>query len=228
MPDKPYTFDDLTALAAFEDELENVHAAVAESLTREQIWEAGRNLGLLSSESDEVTEEQLDILLSFTMYGQRFDGVTPLARWLEAPSIPLGEELQAALRQARFTLLVPVGFEEPYGIEARDLITDERVFVFEPFLGELEEEARDFVLATWLLPHPRFLTTNTSLMLIPGDLVDEVVEPLQEKMPAVRRGGLGALAKADAAALVEAEAAVIGAILRKDLLLGFEYEEEED
>ena len=219
----PFVPESLDRFADYEEALERLHTRLAEGLERDEVFAAGRHIGLLQ-ETEEVTEEELDILMAYAIYGfRRRDGRTAIETCtreeVAAPEKDEDRQLRLALPSLRFAMLQPREFVPPYGLEVQDLLRDEPFFLFEPYLSELEEKDRDIIFCTWLLALPEFIITNSSLLIMAGARLDDLLHPLEASDSRLRSGGLTAFSQLSPEQQSETIALVIRILLEKGLLL---------
>ena len=233
MTKAPFTPKTLDRYTADEEALEGLHDFLAERLGREDIVTAARQLGLLQAgEEEEVTEEEMDILMAYAMYGYRREDETTAVETLpqDLPPHPEQEEsdlrMRIALPTARFAILQPKEFVPPFGMVVHDLLRDEELFLFEPYLSELEDQDKDIILTTWLLTLPEFTMTNSAMLVTAGATLDRLVRPLEAAFPLLQTRGISAFPQLSRMQQADAIALLIQTMLTEHLLLGEEEPEE--
>jgi SEC-C motif len=109
-------------------------------LSREDIHEGARRLGILRKNTIVLdTEDQSSVLMDFCIHDVRRDGMTALDRYLAVSPPPADSDemlLLKAKQQAWYSLFTVVGVERGVGVEFRDMLSNESMFILDVGLSQ--------------------------------------------------------------------------------------------
>jgi hypothetical protein len=143
-----------------------LNTRLTKTLSRSELDEGGRKLGILKRDVLVLdTEDEIAVLMDFCLHDVRRHGVTAVERYLAtAPPDATADEmvLLQALRQARFSLFAVESSEPGVGVQVRDLLRDESLFLVD--VGLSRTAAVGLVLAARVMaPEGIGMTTGAAL-----------------------------------------------------------------
>jgi hypothetical protein len=153
-------------------------------LTKETLFEGGRKLGMLEGETLAFnTEDESAVLMDYCIYDVRPNGRNAVEQYLidKAPDSE-SEEMTClrAMQDARYSLFAVESVEPGVGISARDLRTQETVFIVD--LGFAKTAFPRTVFASRLLPFEDvYMSGGAALPL--GELTPERLAAFEKKLP---------------------------------------------
>jgi hypothetical protein len=158
---------------------------LVKTLSRSVMGEGGRKLGIL--EGNELmldTEDEMAVLMDYCVHDVRRYGLNAVERYLQSSPPPADSDewvLLQALRVSRFSLFAIESIEKGVGVQVRDLLRDETLFLTDVSLGS--SAWLGMVLASRLMA-PEGITMTSGAALPADTLAEseyaEFVEELQE------------------------------------------------
>jgi hypothetical protein len=136
------------------------------SLTRDVIDRGAKNLGIFKKNRIELgTEDEVAVLMDYCIHDLRQQNVNAVERLLQA-SPPKSESDEFvflhAMRKARYSVFAVEATEPGVGVEFRDLLRDEKLFVVD--IGFSRSAVVGLVIATRIVaPEGIAMTTGTGL-----------------------------------------------------------------
>src|SRR5437868_6983491 len=138
------------------------------TLTKSALNERGKKLGMLKKNTLVLdSEDEIAVLMDYCLHDIRQQGANAIERYLaESPPAADSDEmvLLQALRQARFTILVLEAAEPGFGVQVRDLLRDEVLFLID--VGFSRTAPPGLMLAARIMaPQGIWQTTGAALPL---------------------------------------------------------------
>jgi len=184
-----------------------LNAQLVKTLSRSVLDEGGRKLGIL--EQNVLTldsEDEIAVLMDYCIHNVRRHGVTAIEQYLaEFPPAPESDELVLlqALRQARYSLFTVEETEPGVGIQARDLLRDEPLFLVDVGLSRTASVGIVFA-ARVMAPEGIGMTTGTALPIGEMSPVERgrFLDGLKHSFPGMDFGNLSPEEAGDLAAVI--------------------------
>jgi hypothetical protein len=194
------------------------------TLPKSVMDEGGKKLRILKKNVLVLdSADEIAVLADFCIYDVRHKGLNAIERFLaESPPPADSDEIiiLQAMRQARFCLLAAESIERGVGVQCRDLLRDESVFVMDVGFGSTA--IPDLVLAARLMaPEGITMTTGAALPfgMVPTGNHAEFLQSVEGL-----RAGLD-IAKCSPEAMSEFTAAIIQLCLERGAAEHIEYRE---
>jgi hypothetical protein len=143
-----------------------LNSRLMKKVTKSALEEGGKKLGIFR---DNIfmfeSEDQTAVLMDYCIHDVRQEGHNAIDRFLEESPPPAGSDelvVLQAYREARYSVYAVEGTEPGVGVQLRDLLRDELLFVMD--VGFSQSASRDLVLAARLFaPEGIWQTTGAAL-----------------------------------------------------------------
>ena len=110
-----------------------LNTRLVETLPRNVLDEGGKKLGILKKNTLVLdSEDEIAVLMDYCIYDIRRQGLNAVERFLNETPPPEGSDervLLEAMRQARFSLVEVEASEPGVGVQVRDVLRDESLFI---------------------------------------------------------------------------------------------------
>ncbi len=161
----------------------DLHNRLVKELPRDILDEGGNKLGMMHG--NVITLDSPDliaVLADYCLYDVRRKGLTTIERYLAESPPPAGSDewvVLQAMQQARYSIVAVEGRETGVGVQARDLLRNESVFLFD--VGFSQTATRGLVLATRIMAADG-LSQTTGAALPIGMLPDAQQEEFRDAL----------------------------------------------
>jgi hypothetical protein len=119
---------------------------LVETLSTEDIHAGARALGIFRNNTIALdTEDQISVLMDFCLHDVRRDGMTAIDRYLAETPPPLDSDemlLLKAKQRAWYSLFEVIGVERGVGVEFRDMLREQSIYVVDVGLSQTGQRGR--------------------------------------------------------------------------------------
>ena len=183
-----------------------LHNRLIKDLPKQVLTAGAERLGLLSSgpgrRGEDVLlledEYEISVLMDYCLYHGRWDGATVIDRALAASPPTAGSDelsLLQAMQQARFSVFAVEDAVPGVGVQVRDLLRDEPLFLVD--IGFSHTADPGLVLAGNIISPPAFSMTTGAMLPADRTILEDLVEQLSERFRTTTVGQFRQLSRED-------------------------------
>jgi hypothetical protein len=159
-----------------------LNKAMVESLDREALLEAGRNLGVLKGNTLHFdTEDTSSVLMDYAIRHIRRGGVNTIQRHLQhsPPSDSVETHWLQATSQAWYSVFQVKEVYPDFGLEVRDVLRGETGLLID--VGFSQTALRHFVLASYVYQMDQFWMTTGTALPMSADTLEALAPELRKR-----------------------------------------------